>query len=823
MPTGGGGAKERYGGALTTYLPSVERSEGSDDPRRVTAEVAVIVPTRNESGNIRPLLDRLADALTGRHAVVVFVDDSDDDTPTQIIEQRTATALNVILRHRPPGDRNGGLGGAVVEGLRLVAAQWVVVMDGDLQHPPELVRQMVEAAERNGRDVVVASRYCRAGSADGLSSTSRALTSRVASALSRCLFPRRLSGVSDPMTGMFLLRGGRVDPEVLRPRGFKILLEILGRSDRLSIGEVPLSFGQRHWGRSKASLREGARFLLHLLTLRLATITPVGLRSGPRGRAVLFGMVGASGLAANSVAFLALNDVLHGHYVIAAAGATQVSTLWNFLLLEALVFGARKRGTWPVRLAKFAAFNNVTLLLRVPLLILLVREMRMASGAANVVTLVVLFAGRFLFADRMIYAAPERDGATVRTVVDTVMRPLPAGPGLRPRDAYLPHRYSIHGILTIGSEVPLPELEYFRASWLTRDFDMEIRRGPVGPRTPRGRAVVTRHLRPAGVTYHEHLGRFGANFRVQMGSPIRVTVGPLLTHSPHVLYTNVVEALLRFLFVSKGRMLLHSACLRVGDHGVLVSARTDTGKTGTVLRLVRDSGALFLSDDMTIVEPDGLALCFPKPLTISSHTLRSLDVSELSRWQNTWLQVQSRLHSKGGRSIGALLGRMNVPIMSINAITQIVVPPPKYSVERLVMADLTRCAAVDHLFIIERGHSETTPITPDEIVDELIDNTNDAYGFPPFASFAPSIAIGEAGYQELCRQEREILRRAVTGVPAMRLGSESFSWAESIPRLVAEQRDAGVRIPRAPRQDRRAGRDRRSVGVASTASAAESL
>ena len=63
---------------------------------------------------------------------------------------------------------------------------------------------------------------------------------------------------------------------------------------------------------------------------------------------------------------------------------------------------------------------------------------------------------------------------------------------------------------------------------------------------------------------------------------IRVTVSPLLARSPHVLYTNVVEALLRFVFVSRGRMLLHSACMEIDGVGVMLSARTDTGKTGTV-------------------------------------------------------------------------------------------------------------------------------------------------------------------------------------------------------------------------------------------------
>jgi glycosyltransferase involved in cell wall biosynthesis len=804
---------------VTTFTRDYATHDPGEQPERTATDVAVIVPTRNESGNVAQLLERLSATLSGRRAAVVFVDDSDDDTPTQIVACRDRTSLDVVLRHRLPGERFAGLGGAVVEGMRLVDARWVVVMDGDLQHPPELVGELLAVAEREDRDVVVASRYHPLGRPDGLSSTSRALTSRVAGALTGGLFPRRLRGVSDPMTGMFLVRGGAVDPDELRPRGFKILLEILGRYKGLSIGEVPLDFKPRQWGDSKASLQEGMRFLLHVATLRLATLTPARLRNGQLGRVLLFGAVGVTGLVVNAIAFLVLRGLWPGHYVAAAIGATQVSTLWNFGLLEALVFARRRRGAWPGRLVKFAAFNNLSLFLRVPLLVLLVRA-DMGSGVANVVSLVVLFAVRFLFVDRLVYAVRENaadDRSPVR-IVDGEVRSHAPSNGLRARDVYLPHRYSIHGILTIGSDVALPELEYFRASWLVRDFDVEIRRGSVGRIVPRVRTLVTRHGGTGGVTYEEHFGRLGANFKVEMGTPIRVTVGPLLQHSPHVLYTNVVEALLRFLFASKGRMLLHSACLRIGDHGVLVSARTDTGKTGTVLRLVRDAGALFLSDDMTIIEPDGLALCFPKPLTISSHTLHALDVSELGRRENLWLRVQSRLHSKGGRAVGAFLGRLNLPIMSVNAITQMIVPPPKYSVERLVLADLTRCMAVDHVFVIERGEAGSERIDRDALLDELVENTDDAYGFPPFAYFAPSIVVGKEGYEQLRAKERAILRSALEQVPAARLRSPDFSWAEEIPRALEEVRVRELSVPVVldgvplqRRADRRTGADRRQA------------
>ena len=98
-----------------------------------------------------------------------------------------------------------------------------------------------------------------------------------------------------------------------------------------------------------------------------------------------------------------------------------------------------------------------------------------------------------------------------------------------------------------------------------------------------------------------------------------------------MVYTNVVEALLRFVMISRGSMLLHSACVSLDGVGVMLSALTDTGKTATVLRLLRDHGGHFLSDDMTVIDAYGNAVCFPKPLTISAHTLRAVKANELTR------------------------------------------------------------------------------------------------------------------------------------------------------------------------------------------------
>ncbi|WP_186525931.1 GtrA family protein [Leekyejoonella antrihumi] len=768
----------------------------------------MIIPTRNEAHNVEPLVARLSAAFGCGQVQVLFVDDSDDETPVVISKVASRAVVPVRLIHREPGERGGGLGAAVLAGLRDAAdrgAEWAVVMDGDLQHPPEVAPALLAEAVRTEADLAVASRYIGNGTAEGLSDRARVVVSRSATSLSKAVFPRKLRQCSDPMSGFFAIRLASVDLDRLRPQGFKILLEIVARSKRLRIAEQPFTFAERHSGNSKASWREGVVFLHRLSGLRLATI--LGRHSARAATVVGFAAVGASGLLVNSVALWFFVAGLGVGLLWAAVLATEVSTIWNFALTDGLVFRGHKARPWWQRFVGFALVNNAVLLLRLPLLYWLIRSLGVHYIAANVMTLLAAFALRFLVADLYLFSSRRDMSITSRRqgVTPTDHRPVSIEESSAPcrsgptdlvvdlRDHGLPSvrvtrsapvwHYDIHGLVTLSSVVQLRELEHF-ATDHDGPCDIEIRGGDFGNRQARTRARVTQYAAIPAVSYEEHSGRRGADFLVDMTENICVTVGPMLLTSPHVLYTNVVEALLRFVLVSRDRVLLHSACLELDGMGVLLSARTDTGKTGTVLRLVRESRARFLSDDMTILSADGAALCFPKPLTISQHTLRAVDAGELTPSEWRWLRVQSRLHSKGGRGIGARLGELNVPIMSLNALTQHMVPPPKYVIQRLVRCEESTSVSVKDLFIIERQSYGLEDVDPDTLIDELIDNTDDAYGFPPFRYFAPALVIDGQGYDQLRVRERAILTQAVSGVRARRLATPDFTWADHIPSLI---------------------------------------
>jgi dolichol-phosphate mannosyltransferase len=153
--------------------------------------------------------------------------------------------------------------------FRRARADWLAVMDADLQHPPQVLADLYATAGSAGVDIVCATRNVGSGGRDGLGAV-RDLISKSFTTVARQAFPLRLRGVSDPMSGFFLVRRSAIDPDALNPTGFKILLEILVRTSGLRRAEVAYEFAPRHAGDSKASLKQGVTYLRHLARLRLA-------------------------------------------------------------------------------------------------------------------------------------------------------------------------------------------------------------------------------------------------------------------------------------------------------------------------------------------------------------------------------------------------------------------------------------------------------------------------------------------------------------------------------------------------------------------------
>ncbi|WP_407837527.1 glycosyltransferase [Streptomyces sp. DSM 116496] len=383
------------------HAPSAPHLPEAADEAPAPGSVTLIIPTFNESGNIDELLSRLAAALPAHLPVsVLFVDDSTDDTPAVIEKAALDCAFPVEVLHRESPD--GGLGGAVVEGIGRADTDWIVVMDADLQHPPHLVPELVGEGARTGADLVVASRYIAGGSRAGLAGNYRIAVSRGATWLTKGLFPRALRGISDPMSGFFAMRRSAVTEEALKPLGYKILLELAVRCRPARVAEVPFVFQDRFSGESKSTAREGLRFLTHLASLRSST---------PLARMIGFGLIGLSGFVPNLAALWMLTHT-GMNYLVAEVVANQAGVLWNFLLIETLLFRDRRRHRhWADRLGRFTLLANADLLLRIPLIAVFVGTWGFGVLSATALALVTTFVLRFAATEALVYL-PRKAGRT---------------------------------------------------------------------------------------------------------------------------------------------------------------------------------------------------------------------------------------------------------------------------------------------------------------------------------------------------------------------------------------------------------------------------
>lgn len=226
--------------------------------------LSIIVPVYNERQNVKELVTRIENALKGNKYEIIFVDDSNDET-TNIIMNLMRQDENVKLIHR---EDKKGLSSAVIEGFNLAKGDVLSVMDGDLQHPPEIVPLML-AKINEGADIVIPSRFVEGGSDGGLN-LFRKLVSGTARYMGKLLF-KKLRKVSDPTSGIFMLKKSIISGKKLSDIGWKILIEILVISDYNNLVEIPYSFNTRNSGESKMNAFVQAQYLKHLFSLVLRT------------------------------------------------------------------------------------------------------------------------------------------------------------------------------------------------------------------------------------------------------------------------------------------------------------------------------------------------------------------------------------------------------------------------------------------------------------------------------------------------------------------------------------------------------------------------
>jgi len=291
-------------------------------------DLSIIVPTYNERENLPILIERTSNILknTIKYEIVV-VDDNSPDRTWEIALDYKKRGYPVKLVLRP---RKMGLGSAIMDGIKNSQGKYIIVMDADLQHPPEVIPKLYKEAVKNQADVVIASRYVRGGGVEGWSFI-RKLISKGASLIAKIMLPQ-VRNISDPMSGFFLIKRDAVKDIRITPKSWKILLEILVKGRYNKVIEVPYTFKPRAHGKSKLKLSDMLSYLKHVLMLS-------------EYRIIKFAIVGASGIGVNLGILYTCRELIGLILPISLIIAFEASLTSNYILNDLWTFrGKRPKG-----------------------------------------------------------------------------------------------------------------------------------------------------------------------------------------------------------------------------------------------------------------------------------------------------------------------------------------------------------------------------------------------------------------------------------------------------------------------------------------------
>ncbi|MEL6237846.1 MAG: glycosyltransferase family 2 protein [Pseudomonadota bacterium] len=308
-------------------------------------ELAIILPTLNESGNLAPLVERIESTLgTEGWEVLIVDDDSKDGTADEgRALALTDTRVRVIQRI---GRR--GLASAAIEGFCATAAPYVAVMDADHQHDPALLPGMLATLQAGEAQICVASRFAEGASTANWANPEREKLSGFANGIAR-----RITGVAltDPMSGYFMLptaTARRLVPR-LSGIGFKILLDLLATSHtQMQVREFPLNFAARREGTSKLDRAILFDFLAGLYDKTLGRVIPT--------RFALFGTVGAAGVIVHMAVLASLLFVFEEGFTLAQGIAVLSAMSFNFWLNNWLTYRDKRLVGWGPVLRGWAGF-----------------------------------------------------------------------------------------------------------------------------------------------------------------------------------------------------------------------------------------------------------------------------------------------------------------------------------------------------------------------------------------------------------------------------------------------------------------------------------
>jgi dolichol-phosphate mannosyltransferase len=366
------------------------------------AKLSIIVPTYNESQNIVRMLDSIAETLSPyKGSEIIVVDDNSPDgtaemakSHAKIISTKKKIRIEII-------SRNGkfGLSSAIIKGVQYASGDFLVIMDSDFSHPPQVIPSIIQALQDSNYDIVIASRYVKGGSIIGWP-FKRRLMSKGATKIAQYGLG---IDVKDPVSGFFAFRRDIISGLKFDAIGYKMLLEILVKTKGARVKEIPYTFTNRRIGASKLDANVMFDYLRAVLRLYRygKSIRQKERRTSVRflSKAGRFYTVGASGLLINYIASLLFNTFAPNlWFLYSTIIGILISMTSNFFLNKIWTFEDRKfnwKGTG-IQLGMFMSFSSLGAIVQLLLVYALVENYKMDYPASLILAVAVASVGNFL-------------------------------------------------------------------------------------------------------------------------------------------------------------------------------------------------------------------------------------------------------------------------------------------------------------------------------------------------------------------------------------------------------------------------------------------
>lgn len=220
--------------------------------------LSIIIPTYNEAENISGIINRITSVLKPCDISyeIIIVDDSSLDGTPDIARQTLADNGFVVSRQ----GKDRCLATSVIEGIARSCGEYIVLMDADASHPPELLPEIISKI-RDGYDLIVPSRYVKGGGFANFPLSRRVISSAA------CIVGRSITKIKDNTSGYFCIKKNALEGVNLTCRGFKIGLEVFVKAHYKRAIEIPYIFYNRTRGKSKLRMMPILQYFQQVFSL----------------------------------------------------------------------------------------------------------------------------------------------------------------------------------------------------------------------------------------------------------------------------------------------------------------------------------------------------------------------------------------------------------------------------------------------------------------------------------------------------------------------------------------------------------------------------